>query len=226
MAFRPHAEPQFGAAANLLVRLLETAPHSEDRAQVLLNLTRGVGDAWYPLYIKLLAVIGESAPVAAQALVCDAVAHGLQHGQMAGGTLGSWGVPIQLPAVVATAGRGFLRMSAARVLDPLAYLTVWFSQSTSRQPLPIETFEKSLASVLRMFEASASARSIYQAKLQGDVASSAEGAYSATSLLRLSRLVADWKAELPAHRIAAAVARVEMRSLSVNQFGRPTGRLY
>lgn len=224
MAFSPHAEPRFGSAAHSLVCLLEAAPHPEDRAQVLLKLSRGVGDAWYPLYIKLLVVIGESAPLAAQALVADAVAHGLQHGQTAGGTLGSWGVPVPLPAAIAAASRGFLRMSAARVLDPLAYLTVWFSQSTSRQPLPIETFEKSLAAVLSLFEASASARSIYQAKLQADVASSAEGAYSATSLLRLNRLVADWKSALPAHRIAAAVARVEWQSLSVNQFGQPPCR--
>jgi hypothetical protein len=225
MAFSPHAEPQFGAAAHSLVSLLEAAPHPEDRAQLLLKLSRAVGDPWYPLYIKLLVVIGESAPLAAQAIVADAVAHGLQHGQTAGGTLGSWGVPVQMPAAIAAASRGFLRMSAARVLDPLAYLTVWFSQSTSRQPLPGETFEKSLTAVLRVFEASAAARSIYQAKLQADVASAAEGAYSATSLLRLNRLVADWKLAVPAHRIAAAVARLELGSPLAPQFGRAPGRL-
>jgi hypothetical protein len=224
MSFWPHAEPQFGLAARSLVHMLQAEARVEERLQVLLKLNRDVGDAWYPIYLKLLVVIGESAPAPAQVLVADAIGHGLRQGQTAGGTLGSWGVPTPLPAALAVAGKGFLRMSAARVLDPLTYLTVWFSQSTSRQPLPLDAFEKSLTGVLQLFDASASARSIYQAKLRADVSSSTEGAYSATSLLRLGVLVDGWQAALPAHRIAAAVAKAELRLPTSGPLGSFIGR--
>jgi hypothetical protein len=224
MSFRPFAEPKFGLAARSLVRMLQAQPRVEDRSQVLLKLNRDLGDSWYPMYIKLLVVVGESAPTSAQTLLAEALAHGLQHGQTAGGTLGSWGVPVQLPAALAVAGQGFLRMSAARVLDPLAYLTVWFSQSTSRQPLPAEVFEKSVAAVLSLFDSSPPARAIYQAKLRADVASSAEGAYSATSLLRLGALVEAWSAGQAPHRVAATVARSELRPPTLNSLTRFTGR--
>jgi hypothetical protein len=220
MTFRPFADPRFGLAARSLVRILHSEPRLEDRSQVLLKLNRELGDSWFPIYLKLLVVIGESAPPAAQTLVADAVAHGLQHGQTAGGTLGSWGVPTPLPMALAAAGKGFLRMSAARALDPLAYLIVWYSQSTSRERLPVDAFEKSLAAVLRLFDASAQARAIYQAKLQADVASSTEGAYSATSLLRIDVLVKAWLAAQPLHRIAATVASAELRPPSVTSVGR------
>jgi hypothetical protein len=224
MTFRPFAEPEFGLAARSLVGMLESEVSAEARAQVLLKLNRDLGDAWYPVYLKLLIVVGESGPAGARGLVADAIAHGLRHGQAAGGTLGSWGVPTQLPATLAAAGKGFLRMSAARVLDPLTYLTVWFSQSTSRQPLPLDAFEKSLVGVLQLFDASTSARSVYQAKLRADVSSSTEGAYSATSLLRLGVLVDGWQAALPPHRIAAAVAKAELRPIASGHFGAFVGR--
>jgi hypothetical protein len=264
MSFRPHATPQYGLAARALVRTLQTLDGVPARAHTLLKFNRDLGDAWFPIYLKLLAVIGQGAPEPDQALLADAVAHGLQHGQTAGGTLGSWGLPPSMhsqmhhhlrswvPAAPplasgnsgasntsgtsstsstsstvsaagasptgALAGQGFLRMSAARVLDPLAYLVVWFSQSTSRQPLPAEVFETSLAALLTLFNSSPSARAIYQAKLQGDVAASAEGAFNTTSLLRLRVLVDHWQGatpgaapKLPAHRIAAAVAQAELR---------------
>jgi hypothetical protein len=251
MSFHPHAAPQYGLAARALVRTLQTLDGVPARAQSLLKLNRDLGDAWFPIYLKLLTVIGQGAPEADQALVADAVAHGLAHGQPAGGTLGSWGlpsalhsqmqhqlrsmVPMPMPTAAAAAaavgvggagaapagapaGQGFLRMSAARVLDPLAYLVVWFSQSTSRQPLPVEVFEGSLAALLTLFNSSPPARAVYQAKLQGEVAASAEGAFNSTSLLRLRVLVDQWQGaapggapKQPAHRIAAAVAQAELR---------------
>jgi hypothetical protein len=243
MSFHPHAAPQYGLAARALVRTLQTLDGVPARAQSLLKLNRDLGDAWFPIYLKLLTVIGQGAPEADQALVADAVAHGLAHGQPAGGTLGSWGLPsalhsqmqhqlrsmVPMPTAAAAAagvggagaapaGQGFLRMSAARVLDPLAYLVVWFSQSTSRQPLPVEVFEGSLAALLTLFNSSPPARAVYQAKLQGEVAASAEGAFNSTSLLRLRVLVDQWQGaapggapKQPAHRIAAAVAQAELR---------------
>jgi hypothetical protein len=234
MSFTPFEQPAFGLAARALVRSLREQPDTPARAQTLIKLSRDLGDTWFPLYLKLLIVVGNGADPEEQALLADAVAHGLQHGQTAAGTLGSWGVPapfstqlsalqtLPLPATAPVqAGRGFLRMSAARGLDPLAYLIVWFSQSTARAPLPAAVFEDSLAALLRLFDSSASAKSIYQAKLRADVTASVDGTYNATSLLRIGALVDAWSAGQAPHRVAATTTQTEPKPLRAGGYGLP-----
>jgi hypothetical protein len=192
--FRPSETPRFGLAARSLVLTLQNQPRIEDRAAKLRELSRDLGDSWFPFYLKLLMVIGEGAPEDERALVADAVTHGLQHGQPAAGTLSSWGIPSPLPAAVAAAGQGFLRMASARPLDPLAYVVVWFGQSTSRPLLPQAAFERALVALLRLFNASATAQSIYQAKLRADLANAADGTFSMATSARLQTLLDGWSA--------------------------------
>jgi hypothetical protein len=204
--FRPSENPRFGPAARTLVRTLREQQHVEERAGTLRQLSRDLGDSWFPFYLKLLMVIGEGAPEDERAMVADAAAHGLQHGQPAAGTLSSWGIPSPLPAAVAAAGQGFLRMASARPLDPLAYVVVWFGQSTSRPLLPKPAFERALVALLRLFNASATAQSIYQAKLRADLATAAAGTFSMATTVRLRTLLDGWAADAEPLPLAIDVA--------------------
>jgi hypothetical protein len=88
--FVPSERPRFGLAARSLVLTLQQQPRIEDRAAKLVEVGRDLGDDWFSFYIKLLMVIGEGAPQHDRVLVADAIAHGLQHGQAAAGTLSGW----------------------------------------------------------------------------------------------------------------------------------------
>jgi hypothetical protein len=204
--FRPSETPRFGLAARSLVLTLQEHVRVEDRAVALRQLSRDLGDSWFPFYLKVLMVIGEGAPEDERALVADAAAHGFQYGQPAAGTLSSWGIPSPLPAAVAAAGQGFLRMASARPLDPLAYVVVWFGQSTSRPLLPQPAFERALMALLRLFNASASAASIYQAKLRADLATATDGTFSMATVTRLQTLLDGWAADVTPLQLASDVA--------------------
>jgi hypothetical protein len=204
--FRPSENPRFGPAARALVRTLREQERVEDRAATLRDLSRELGDSWFPFYLKLLMVVGEGAPEQDRALLADAAAHGLQYGQPAAGTLSSWGIHAPLPAAVAAAGHGFLRMAMARPLDPLTYIVVWFGQSTSRPLLPQPAFERALTALLRLFNASAPAASIYQAKLRADLATATDGTFSMATVTRLQTLVDGWAADVKPLQLAGDVA--------------------
>ena len=202
----------------MVVASLEVIDRIEDRAVALGRFSRDLGDGWFPVYLKLLIVIGEGAPETGRRLVAEAIAHGMQHGQTTGGTLSSWGIPMPMSAAVASSiGQGFLRMSGGRILDPLAYLTVWFTQSTSREPLERSVFESSLAAVVRLFDSSDSARSVYQAKLRADITSAPEGTFSSATLVRLRCLLDAWVEGAAPHLIAREVGRAELTPPSARQ---------
>jgi hypothetical protein len=204
--FRPSENPRFGPAARTLVRTLREQERVEDRAATLRDLSRELGDSWFPFYLKLLMVVGEGAPEEDRAVLAEAAAHGLQYGQPAAGTLSSWGIHAPLPAAVAAAGHGFLRTAMARPLDPLTYIVVWFGQSTSRPLLPQAAFERALIAFLRLFNASPSAASIYQAKLRADLATATDGTFSMATVTRLQTLLDGWAADVTPLQVASDVA--------------------
>jgi hypothetical protein len=213
--FTPFANPDVGAAAHALVQRLQQFPQLEDRVVLLNDLNQCLGETWHPFYIKLLMVIGESAPFSAKALVAESIGHAMQRGQSPGGALNAWGVPTQLAAVVGQLGEGFLRMAVRRTLDPLAYTCAWYSQSTSRSPLPQATFESTISALIALFSASEWAASVYQSKLSTDAANSTEGTFTGLTRLRVSTLASLWKQGLEPSQIAAEVARAGLEVPSV-----------
>ncbi len=213
--FTPFANPNIGAAAHALVQQLQQSPQPEDRVVLLNDLNQCLGETWHPFYIKLLMVIGESAPAAAKVLVAESISHAMQRGQSPGGALNAWGVPTQLAAVVGQLGEGFLRMAVRRTLDPLAYACAWYSQSTSRSPLPQATFETTIRGLIALFSASSWAASVYQSKLLTDAANSTEGTFTSLTRLRVSTLVSLWQQGLEPSQIAAEVARTDLEAPSI-----------
>jgi hypothetical protein len=71
--------------------------------------------------------------------------------------------------------------------------------------LPQPAFERALIALLRLFEASTAARSIYQAKLRADLTTAADGTFSMATTQRLQTLVDGWIAQGPALQLAADV---------------------
>jgi hypothetical protein len=213
--FVPHTDPDVGAAAFELVVRLQQFPRLEDRVVLLNDLNQCFGETWHPFYIKLLMVIGESAPPSAKVLVAESIAHAMQRGQSPGGALNAWGVPTPLAAVVGQLGEGFLRMAVRRTLDPLAYACAWYSQSTSRSPLPQATFELTVSALIAFFSASDWATSVYQSKLSTDAANSTEGTFTSLTRLRVSTLVNLWQQGLEPSQIAAEVARTDLEVPSI-----------
>lgn len=211
MSFVPLSRPRFGPASRALVRSLEALGSDEERAAALSRFGRRLGDGWYPMYLKVLMVIGSSAPEATRRLVADALAQGLRTGLSTGGTLGAWGIPM----MVAPQG-GFLRRSSGRALDPMAYLVVWYSQVTSRERLSRELLEDGLTALLSLFAASAHARAVYQARLGVDIDSVSEGVFSAETLHRLAVLRAGWIDGLAPRPLALAVAAAEAPPTAVS----------
>jgi hypothetical protein len=211
MAFEPAARPRFGPAARALMRTLQAQAEPAERAQTLRELCGKLGDEWFPFFLKLLMVVGEGAPEDHRKLLADSVAHGLQHGQPAAGTLSSWGITAGMPpaGMPTTAGTMFLRHARARPLDPLSYLAVWYGQGTARPRIPAHAFERAVVAILRLFSASNAATSIYQAKLDADILAAADGTYSTATLRRLRKLLEGWREGASAARLASAVAAEE-----------------
>src|SRR5262249_10847540 len=96
-------------------------------------------------------------------------------------------------------------MAPRRQLDPLAYLTVWFSQRTHRPYLSEESYRLCLQLLISLFNSSDAARRWYPLKIEADL-TGIEGAFTRQTRQRLAVLAAAWKHEQPVHAIAAAAA--------------------
>ena len=92
-----------------------------------------------------------------------------------------------------------------RQLDPVEYLTVWFSQRTHRPYLGELTYRESLTRLLGLFDTSTVARLWYPLKIEADLAG-IEGAFTRQTRKRLAVIAAGWKQGQPAGLIAAAAA--------------------
>jgi hypothetical protein len=90
-------------------------------------------------------------------------------------------------------------------LDPVEYLTVWFSQRTHRPYLGEFTYRDCLTKLLDLFNVSTLARIWYPRKIEADLAG-IEGAFTRQTRRRLSLIAEGWKQGQPAAVISAAAA--------------------
>jgi hypothetical protein len=187
--------PRLGWAARALVLALQACADDTQRASLLQKLARTLGDCGYPLFIKLLAIIGEGAPPHEQTMVARALLHGLQSGNAATGTLSRWGLAMPVLPKAQGVGDGFLRMAAARPLEPLAYLAVWSSQPTGRPVLPWPVCEDLQHGLLALLCADAGVGQAYRIKLANDIAAAVDGSFNAVTLQRLHAWMDAWCAQ-------------------------------
>jgi hypothetical protein len=194
-------------SAQRLIAFLETTDDPDRTLTVLNLLCRRFGDHGYPGFIKLLLIIGDSAALLAKQRLSDAIALGLQRGNVPSGVLTSWGAT-RFWASQQSLHAGMLPgnsmgVAPRRQLDPLAYLTVWFCQRTHRPFLSESTYQRCVVTLLDLFNCSRAAREVYPLKIAADL-TGIEGAFTRQTRQRLGALAESWQQDLPATRIAAS----------------------
>jgi len=196
-------------SAARLTQLLERGADDELCLAVLKQLNRRFGEQGYPGFLKLLLIVAESGHGAAQQRLADCMALGLRRGDAPSGVLTSWGATrfwsTQTPLRAGMLPGNIVGVAPRRQLDPLEYLTVWFSQRTHRPYLGELTYRESLTRLLGLFDTSTVARLWYPLKIEADLAG-IEGAFTRQTRKRLAVIAAGWKQGQPAGLIAAAAA--------------------
>jgi hypothetical protein len=194
-------------SAARLAQFLERTSDAEVRLTTLKHLCHRFGDHGYPGFLKLLLIIAESERGEAQRRLADAIALGLRRGDAPSGVLTSWGATrfwsSQTPLRAGMLPGNTLGMAPRRRLDPLEYLTVWFSQPTHRRYLGERTYRECLISLIDLFNTSEVARHWYPLKIEADLAGT-EGAFTRHTTQRLTALADAWKHGLPVPVIVAA----------------------
>jgi hypothetical protein len=200
MTLRP--DPDFLGGARALVRALASHPSPEARTAILSRVAKQLGEEWYPAFIKMLSVVGESDDHYAQQLLADALASAMRKGELPSGSLTSWGVSGNWIAPPAGIPNSFFRSAPRRLLGPIEYLTSWHSQSTNRVPLSDDVYRTTLSSLIRLFNASPAAAQAYQAKLAADTVIEREGTFTVLTRARLVAIAELWSRECAPEEIA------------------------
>lgn len=196
-------------SAARLIQMLESADDPELSLAVLKQLTRRLGDHGFPGFLKLLLIVAESGNELARRRLAAAVALGLRRGDAPSGVLTSWGATRfwsdQQPLHAGMLPGNLLSAPPRRQLDPIEYLTVWFSQRTHRPYLSEAAYHECLIRMLALFDSSPLARHWYPLKIEADLAG-IEGAFTRQTRQRLATLIETWKQGQPVAIIAAATA--------------------
>lgn len=196
-------------SAARLTQLLEQSADEELCLAVLKQLNRRFGEQGYPGFLKLLLIVAESEHAGARRRLADCMALGLRRGDAPSGVLTSWGATrfwsTQTPLRAGMLPGNLLGVAPRRQLDPVEYLTVWFSQRTHRPYLADSTYRECLTRLLGLFNASDGARLWYPLKIESDLAG-IEGAFTRQTRQRLEVIAAGWKQGQPVGVIAAAAA--------------------
>jgi hypothetical protein len=206
-------DQQLGApwreSAARLAAFLERSADDEARLTTLKHLNRRFGEHGYPGFLKLLLIVAESGNTLARQRLADCIALGLRRGDVPSGVLTSWGAmrfwPTQTPLRAGMLPGNLLGAAPPRQLDPLEYLTVWFTQPTHRPYLGERTYRACLTTLVGLFDVSALARQWYPLKIEADLAG-VEGAFTRRTRQRLAVLAEAWKQRQPIPVIAAAAA--------------------
>jgi hypothetical protein len=196
-------------SAARLTQLLASRADEEFCLAALKQINRRFGEHGYPGFLKLLLVVAESDHAAARQRLADCLALGLRRGDAPSGVLTSWGATrfwsTQTPMRAGMLPGNILGLAPRRQLDPLEYLTVWYSQRTHRPYLGELTYRECLARLLGLFDSSSTARLWYPLKIEADLAG-IEGAFTRQTRRRLAVIAEGWKQGQPAGMIAAAAA--------------------
>lgn len=200
------------AAAARLVAALAAHAEPEYRLSVLKRLARRLGEARYPVFLRILGVIAESDDLRAQRLLADTFGVALRRMDLPGGALSSWGATglpdSKTPVTASTLSGNFFGATPQRLLGPLEYLAVWHLQRTQRQLLGREAFVLATARMVALLNHSEDARRLYPQKLAVDAQNELEGAYTRTTRERLAAMAAAWQAAQSPEDVARAALGV------------------
>lgn len=200
------------AAAARLVAALAAHAEPEYRLSVLKRLARRLGEARYPVFLRILGVIAESDDLRAQRLLADTLGVALRRMDLPGGALSSWGATglpdSKAPVAASTLSGNFFGATPQRLLGPIEYLAVWHLQRTQRQLLGREAFVLATARMVALLNHSEDARRLYPQKLAVDAQNELEGAYTRTTRERLAAMAVAWQAGQSPEDVARAALGV------------------
>jgi hypothetical protein len=186
--------PDLLASARALIHSLARCPDDDARVAVLKRVAKRLGDANYPVFIKVLTVVGESDDTAAKRLLADTLVSALLRGDLPSGSLTGWGSAGAWAdgAAGALPASSFLRSPPRRLFDPIEYLTAWYSQTTDRVRLRPDLYAATLAALMSLFEGSGGGARAYGAKLADDAANQPEGTFAEITRARLFEIARAW----------------------------------
>jgi len=211
MNYIPSSDGLRSASASLVAAL---ASHSdpEYRLSVLKRLARRLGEARYPVFLRILGVIAESDDLRAQRLLADTFGLALRRMDLPGGALSSWGATglpdSKTPVAASTFSGNFFGATPQRLLGPLEYLAVWHLQRTQRQLLGRDAFVQATSRLVALLNHSEDARRLYPQKLAVDAQNELEGAYTRTTRERLAAMAVAWQSGKSPEEVARAALGV------------------
>ena len=214
------AEPDWLAAARSLVDNLAGLPDAERRVQLLELCCLEMGDALYPAFVKLMAAAGRFADPRAQALIAETLAEAIVTARLPSVRLPAWGAGRFPGAASSFGGLGGLQFNT-RSLGPVEFLCVWLERDLSNEVLTEEAFERALALLLTLVNASPRARSLYVEKLRADAESPTEGLHTRQGRQRLASLAERWSRNEPPADIARSLADAARAERAADRWSLP-----
>jgi hypothetical protein len=208
------SDPDLLGSARALLHALARTPDADVRVAVLNRVAKRLGNEWYPAFIKLACIVGESDDEDAKRLLADTLAHAMKKGDLPSGSLTSWGASGNWVTAPTGVPGSFFRSAPRRNLGPIEYLSSWHSQSTNRPPLTDDVYRTSLIGLLRLFSASPAAARAYQSKLQADSVNELEGTFTAVTRTRLAAIAELWTQGLPHADLAWRIVQLGHASSS------------
>jgi hypothetical protein len=200
------------SAARELVSSLRREPSADYQVAVLKRVARQLDDEdQFPLFIKLLIVVGESRDPLAQRVLARAFGSALERMDHPSGRLTSWGGSSLWHGETSTSARALsARFDRAplRRFGAIEFLTVWLGQSTQRPLLHPEIYRRALIALIALFDSEPTTRERYIAELESSATQSLEGRYSGLTRQRLARLAEAWQAGKSPAEIADAVIAI------------------
>jgi len=207
-----HLQPRWAEAAQALVDGCIDLREDEDRVALLATVCDGLGDALYPAFLRVLALIGRHGDHAACAAVAHVLVHALRTGRLPSGRRGAWGW-----------GQG-AAPGNSRSLGPLEYLCAWHAQSDPLQALAAEAFQPAARALMDLVSADPEARQLYCEKLLADADDPLSGALTRQAREALRALALAWSGGASSHEASArflnALSTPAGRGLGP-QFGMP-----
>ena len=195
------ADPQWDAAAQLLVDGCAHAPDAAYRVDLLERLCLALGDQLYPAFLKVLCVVSERGTPAAQTAVADALVDALRSGRLPAGRRAAWGAAGGAGQGVPGALLGASNLPPSQVprsvlgaaLGPVEYLCVWYAEPNGVDAPSASSFERTLLALLRLVSHSARARALYAARLRALAEDPLDGTLSRRARQALLALAAAWQ---------------------------------
>ncbi len=175
--------PDWYAAAQALINSCATLKSIDERVRLMEKVCLDMGENIYPAFLQILCYVEKYGDDSAQHLVTDTLVNALTTGRLPSGKLSAWG---------ATTVNSSSAFGQTRSLGPIEYLCAWYSQPSGRQPLPANSFQQVMLSLLGLISSNEPAKQLYCEKLIAEVQDPINGTLSSQTKIAMEKLAQEW----------------------------------